>query len=322
MTTVGTAKYTYKLEPDWGTPPPGTAFGPITGVATDSENRVFLLQQYVDPPVLVCDQEGNFLSSWGNGAFVRPHLIHIADDVVYISESADSMVMTYTLDGKPLVLLGRRGVHSDVGTDEYGALVPRAGGPFNRPAKVVPGPSGDLYVADGERNCRVHRFSSDGHLVASWGEPGKTAPGQFHLVHGLLVDKDGRVYVCDRENSRVQVFTADGQYITSWTDLRPPCDVVVDREGVFYVSQLALNATHRYEGYPPPAGTGSALQDSEGRRTVLQGGAPQVSVLDRDGVVLASWDSRSGHGLCVDSRGDIYLALEDDKSVDKYIRQG
>lgn len=228
----------------------------------------------------------------------------------------------YTLDGRLLQVIGRRGVRSDTGTDVYGDLVPMAAGPFNHPTKLVPSPSGDLYVSDGERNCRVHRFSSEGRLIDSWGEPGKAGPNEFHIPHGILVDEGGLVYVCDRENSRIQVFTPDRKYITSWTDMRPPCDIVTDGEGVFYVCQLAFNATHRYGGYPPPAGTGSALRDSAGRRTVLTGGEPQVSVLDKTGAVLARWNCRSAHGLWVDSRGDIYLALGDDRSVDKYIRSG
>ena len=139
----------------------------------------------------------------------------------------------------------------------------------------------------------MHRFSSDGQLIASWGEPGKTEPNQFHLPHSILVGSDGLVYVCDRENSRVQVFSADGKFITMWTDIQKPTDIAVDGDGVFYFSELATDES-----------------------------PSRVSVLDREGNVLARWDSRSAHGLWVDSRGDIYLALTRDTSVDKYVRQG
>ena len=61
-------------------------------------------------------------------------------------------------------------------------------------------------MSDGYRNCRIHRFSPDGTLKSSWGLPGKTAGGEFHLPHSVWVDREGLVYVCDRENSRVQVF--------------------------------------------------------------------------------------------------------------------
>ena len=320
MTTVGAGDYTYRLVQDWAKLPEGRSFAQVCNVATDSQDQVFVFQ-WKDPPVWVFDRDGNYLSSWGNGAFVRPHGFHIAGDLLYVTDTDDSVAMIFTLDGRPIRVLGRRGVHSDTGTEGYGDLVARAAGPFNHPTGLVPSPWGDLYVSDGERNSRVHRFSGDGHLKSSWGEPGKAGTGQFHMPHSILVGPDERIYVCDRENSCIHVFSADGQPITSWTDVRPPCEIVVDSEGVFYVCQLAFNATHRYDGYPPPMGTGSALRDSAGRRTVLPGGEAQVSVLDKNGNVLAQWNCRSAHGLWVDSRGDIYLALVDARSVDKYVRQ-
>ena len=321
MTTVGTGKYIYKLVQDWAKLPQGETFETLSAVATDSQNRVYVFQRG-EPPMLVFDPEGNFLSSWGRGLFNRPHGICISDDIVYVTDSDDSVAFKFTLDGKPLQTLGTRGLHSDTGTEEYGDLVPKAAGPFNHPTELVPAPSGDLYVSDGERNSRVHRFSSDGQLIASWGEPGKDGPNQFHLPHSVLVGRDGRVYVCDRENSRVQVFSADGQFITMWTDLRSPADIAVDKDGIFYVSQFAFNATHRYPDWPPPTGSGSALEDAAGRKTIRPDAPPQISVLDREGNVLARWESRKAHGLWVDSHGDIYLALEDEKTVDKYVRQG
>ena len=168
MTTVGSGKYTYELIQDWAHLPPGETFGRISGLAADSQDRVFAFQQK-DPPMLIFDREGNLLSSWGNRAFVRAHYIHIANDIAYLTDTDDSVAMVYTLDGKPLQVLGQRGVHSDTGTELYGDLVPCGGGPFNHPTRMVPGPTGDLFVSDGERNCRVHRFTKNGELIASWG---------------------------------------------------------------------------------------------------------------------------------------------------------
>src|SRR5712692_5689939 len=291
MTTVGTGKYTYSLIQDWAKLPAGETFAMVSAVATDSQDRVYAFQRK-DPPVLVFDRDGTYLTSWGNGAFLFPHGIYIADDTVYLADRDSSVCLLYTLDGKPIQLLGRHGVHSDTGCERPADLVPRAAGPFNYPSELVPAPSGDLYVSDGYRNSRVHRFSKDGHLIASWGEPGKTEPNQFHLPHSVLVDPAGRVYVCDRENSRIQIFSAEGQYLTMWTDIHRPTDIALDSEGSFYVSELEVN-----------------------------GSSPRISVLDGQGRVLARWYSRSAHGLWVDSHGDIYLALTGNHSVDKYVRQ-
>jgi DNA-binding beta-propeller fold protein YncE len=290
MTTVGAGKYTYELRQDWAQLPPGEEFGTVSAVATDSQDRVYLFQRK-DPPVVIFDRDGRFLSSWGNGNFVNPHGLYIADDIVYVTDREGSVAMKYTLDGKPLQLLGSHGQYSDTGCEVPGEVAPRAAGPFNYLTEMVPSASGDLYVSDGYRNARVHRFSKDGTLISSWGEPGKGGANQFHLPHSLIVGQDGRVYVCDRENSRVQVFSPDGEFITMWTDMQRPLDISQDQDGMFYTSE-------RPEDGKPP----------------------QMSVLDGDGNVLARWPSRSAHGSWVDSHGDLYLALTGDKSVDKYVR--
>lgn len=303
---------------NWAQLPEGMTFGIPSAVATDSHLTVYVLQRG-DPPVLAFDPTGKYIGSWGSGQFSRPHGFFIANDTAYVTDSDASVAHKYTLEGQHLLTLGTRDVHSDTGTEIYGDLVPRAAGPFNHPTKMVMGPSGHLYVSDGERNARVHRFTPDGHLLASWGVPGKNGLGEFHLPHSLFVDNDDRVYVCDRENSCLQVFTGDGVPAAIWTDLRPPTDIAMDVDGAFYVAQFAFNVTHRYPGYPPPAGWGSTLKDAGGRRTIRHDAPPQISILDRDGNALTSWTSRKAHGLCVDSRGNIYTAVEDEKAVDKYV---
>src|SRR5919198_1751281 len=241
MATVGTGKYTYELIENWAKLPPGQTFGNTSAVATDSHDNVYVFQRK-EPPILVFDRDGNYLRCWGIGAFANPHGIYIANDIVYLTDREDSVCLTYTLDGKPLQVLGKRGEHSDTGCERPGDLVPRAAGPFNYPTEMVPAPSGDLYVSDGYRNARVHRFTRDGQLINSWGQPGKTAPGQFHLPHSLIVAHE-KVYVCDRENHRIQVFSLDGAFLEMWTDIQRPMDISVDREEVLYVSEGSVNGS-------------------------------------------------------------------------------
>ena len=209
MATVGTGKYQYELIENWAKLPPGQTFGTTSAVATDSRDRVYVFQRK-DPPMMIFERDGTYLNCWGIGAFADPHGIYIENDIVYLTDRSDSVCLIYTLDGKPLQVLGKRGEHSDTGGERPGDLVPRAAGPFNYPTEMVPAPSGDLYVSDGYRNARVHRFAADGRLRMSWGEPGKTAPNQFHLPHSLVIDEDGIIYLCDRENSRIQVFRRRG----------------------------------------------------------------------------------------------------------------
>ena len=178
MTTVGSGKFTYTLIQDWAKLPPGQEFGTVSAIATDSQDRVYAFQR-AEPPVVIFDRDGNYLSSWGNGNFVSPHGLFIKDDIVYVTDREGSTAMRYTLDGKPLQIIGEHGVYSDTGCEEIGAVCPRSAGPFNFITEMVPHPSGDLYISDGYRNARVHRFTKDG----PWYPPGvsraKAAPTSF-----------------------------------------------------------------------------------------------------------------------------------------------
>jgi DNA-binding beta-propeller fold protein YncE len=291
MTTVGSGKYSYVLEENWAQLPEGMTMGNASAVATDSQHRVYVFQRK-DPPVLIFGPGGNFLGSWGLRAISEAHGIYIQDDIVYITDRTDSVCVIFTLDGKPLQVIGDRGVHSDTGCEIPGELCPRSAGPFNYPTEIVPAPNGDLYVSDGYRNARVHRFTWDGQLKQSWGQPGKTEPGHFHLPHSLLIHDDV-LYLCDRENHRLQLFTLDGEFIAIWDDIQRPMDISVDGDGVLYVSEGSVD-----------------------------GSSARVSVLDTSGAVLSRFDCRGpGHGSWVDSRGDIYVGLSDGTGVDKFVRQ-
>ena len=108
MATVGTGTYRYTADMDWAKLPPGESFAMVSAVATDSQGRVYAFQRK-DPPVVVFDQDGEFLTSWGNGAFLFPHGFHIAGDIVYVTDRDSSVCIMYTLDGKPIQMLGRHG---------------------------------------------------------------------------------------------------------------------------------------------------------------------------------------------------------------------
>ena len=156
----------------------------------------------------------------------------------------------------------------------------------------MPAPNGDLYVSDGYRNARVHRFSSDGQLKQSWGEPGKGGPGEFHLPHSIVAHPNGNLYLCDRENNRMQIYSPDGEHLAMWEDMRRPLDISIDSEDNLVISEGGVN-----------------------------GMSPRVSIMDPDGNVLARWDSQSAHGSWVDVHGNIYMALGAQERVDKYVRQ-
>jgi len=291
MTRVGAGKHTYELVRDFPKMPKGESLGVISRVVTDSQDRVYVFQRK-DPPVVMFDRDGNYLGYWGMGAVKEAHGLKIVGDVAYTTDRPDSVAVSFTLDGRPLLVLGQRGVHSDTGNVKSPWLAERPGGPFNHPTEMMPHPNGDIYVTDGYRNCRVHRFTRDGRLVKSWGTPGKDE-GQFHLPHSLAIDPEGRLYVADRGNKRIQIFTPEGEFLGQWTGMGGPNDIARGNDGTYYIAEQ--------EDGDKPA---------------------YVCVRDGNGSVLTRLESRHIHGIGVDSRGDIYAGLTVDKSVDKFVRVG
>jgi DNA-binding beta-propeller fold protein YncE len=282
---------TYELIRDFLKPPSDQPLGIVSRVATDSQDRVYVFQRK-NPPVMVFDRDGNFLSAWGTGEVTDPHGLKIVDDIVYTTDRSDSVAKSFTLDGSLLLSLGQRGVHSDTGCTGSPWLAERAAGPFNHPTEMIAHPNGDLYVTDGYRNARVHRFTRDGQLVTSWGAPGK-APGEFHLPHSIATDQAGTLYVADRANKRIQIFTPDGKVLGQWTGMGGPNDITRAQDGTFVIAEQEDGDNPAY-----------------------------VCVRDADGNVLARMASRHVHGIGVDSHGDIYAGLTVDRSVDKFVRTG
>jgi hypothetical protein len=281
---------TYERKPDFLKPPADLPLGVVSRVACDAQDRIYVFQRK-DPPVMVFDRDGNFLASWGSGEVTDPHGLKIVGDTVYTTDRSDSVAKAFTLDGKPLLTLGQRGVHSDTGCTGAPWLAQRAAGPFNHPTEMIAHPNGDLYVTDGYRNARVHRFTRDGRLVRSWGSPGK-GPGEFHLPHSIAFDDEGTLLVADRSNKRIQIFTPDGEYRGEWTGMGGPNDITRGTDGNYYIAEQE------------------------------DGGKPAyVCVRDKNGAVLARLESRHVHGVGVDSRGDLYAGLTVDRSVDKFVRQ-
>jgi peptidylamidoglycolate lyase len=83
------------------------------------------------------------------------------------------------------------------------------------PTDVAVAPDGSLYVSDGYRNSRVIKFSADGNYITSWGSYGK-GPGDFDVPHSIAIDSEGRIYVADRGNARLQIFDSNGKFLTEW----------------------------------------------------------------------------------------------------------
>ena len=129
-----------------------------------------------------------------------------------------------------------------------------SGDPFNRCTHVAIDPrNGDFFVSDGYGNARIHKYSPDGRLLFSWGESGN-GPGQFNIAHNICTSSDGRVYLADRENHRVQVFNSDGHFLDQWVNMARPCGLYIDQAaGLVYIGELgaAIGANDQGHGLGP-----------------------------------------------------------------------
>ena len=283
---IGSGRFTYEIAVDWEKLPPGYSWTDAAAVATDSQDRVYVFNRG-EHPMIVFDSEGNFIKSWGEGVFTRAHGLTFAPDgTLYCTDDGDHTVRKCTLDGEVLMTIGTPGQAADL----YG------GQPFNRCTHVAIDPrTGDLYVSDGYGNARVHKYSPDGKLLFSWGEPG-TDPGQFNIVHNIATDGNGYVYVADRENHRVQVFDSQGRYETQWVNLHRPCALYISDEQHVYIGELgygmSVNRDH------PNIGPRITVMDTSGERLAVVG---HLGFGQDVGQFMAP------HGLCLDSRDNIYV---------------
>jgi sugar lactone lactonase YvrE len=196
-------------------------------------------------------------------------------------------VVKCTLDGRELWTLGT----GQVGAD---------GQPFNRPTDIALTPEGDFYVSDGYGNRRVHHFDPDRKLIRSWGEEG-TGPGQFVLVHDVWFDMRGgrrRLWVCDRTNHRIQIFTPEGEFVEEKTGFRRPNGIWVDSAGYMYVAELDARVT---------------ILDPNDQVIGYIGGDPERV----PGKLLKP------HAIWGDSRGNLYVSeVEDGARIQKFTRTG
>ena len=157
--------------------------------------------------------------------------------------------------------------------------------------------TGEFYVSDGYGNARVHKYSPDGNLLFSWGESG-TGPGQFNIAHNVCTDKDGWVYVADRENHRIQVFDKNGKFETQWTNMARPCGLYIDKSGDqrVYVGELGVAIGPNSQAYG--LGPRITIMDIQGNELMRLGDGPEG---EAPGQFIAP------HGVCIDSHGDIYV---------------
>ncbi len=271
----------YDLVEGWGEMPDGWLWGQVGGVAVDSQDNVHAFTR-APHPYRIFDKSGKLQDHWGEQIFEDAHGICITpNDDVYLVDRDPQVVLKFNKSGRHMLSMGNRHKPSDTGYTNESRTVTHAGPPFHHPTDVSIGPNGEIFVSDGYRNCRVHQYSNNGELVNSFGEPGN-ADGQFVLVHSVWYHK-GKLYVADRQNNRIQVFTPEGKHLATWPGYDQPCKIYIDNEDVMYVAELG----------------------------------DRVTIADLDGNVIGRWGGERSHdpgkfwgphGIWTDSEGSIYVA--------------
>jgi peptidylamidoglycolate lyase len=286
----------YTVIHGWPVLPEGYVLGQVSGVGVDSHNHVWIFHRadhswpvddaqrnsLISAPTILCfdGASGKLLASWGENMFRTPHGLRMdAADNIWVTDLDLHQVFKFDHAGKLLMTIGEKGVP---GLD---------GRHFNRPADIAFATDGSIYVADGYGNSRIAHFKGNGAFIRDWGQRGN-APGEFDNPHGIALDVQGKVYIADRNNGRIQVFTADGNFVAQWKNnlLGRPWSVAFGREGNLYVVDGG-------DLKPSPPDRGRLLK------------------LTPEGKILTTWSSFGnydgqlfwGHDIAVGRDGAVYV---------------
>jgi len=304
----------YRTVEKWFTLPEGRAMGSTSAVAVAPNGHIWVAERCgVNScaasnlaPILEFDQSGKLLQSFGAGMFIFPHGFSIdKEGNIWVTdgqgaEGKGHQVFKFSPQGKVLLTLGKAGVAGD-GQDT-----------FNQPDSVAIAPNGDIFVSDGHTpmmgNARIVKFSKDGKFIKQWGGHG-SGPGQFEVPHTIAFDSQGRLFVGDRANNRIQIFDQEGKFLTEWKQFSRPSGIFIDRNDVIYVTDS--ESTDR-PGYGNNPGW---------KRGIRIGSA-------KDGKVTAfipdptpgTGATSTSEGVAADAQGNVYGAEVGARDVKKYVK--
>ena len=317
----------YEVDLSWPKPLPNRwALGGLGGVCVDAQDHVLILNRQdvndgdlngarLAPPIIELDPAGNVVHSWGDLKVMDPrlHSCHFdAEGSVWIAASPSGMVQKYSHDGSKLLLtIGKQGVFDSSDGTAKGKPLNSNAATFYMPSSIfVDRQNGEVYVADGEGaggNRRIAVMDRTGRFLRQW------QPADMDVVHCLTIARDGLVYVCNRNGSRIQIYDKTGNLKKNidvpWTPVTPPADGPITQSG---------GAVVAIDFSPDP---GSALM------FVINQNNSQIEVIDRQTGRKVSSFGRPGsfpgqfnqpHGIAVDSKGNVYVAENRGKRIHKF----
>ncbi|HUA84345.1 MAG TPA: peptidyl-alpha-hydroxyglycine alpha-amidating lyase family protein [Bryobacteraceae bacterium] len=233
--------------------PPDLYLGEASGVAVNSKGHIFIFSRgnstgpaygATAAQLLEFSPDGKYLREIGHNlyAWSFAHAVRVdPEDNIWAVDKGSDMIIEFNPEGRVKMVFGRKKEASDEGATAWTHVTPRRpaiDGEFRQPTDVTWDPAGDIFISDGYINSRVAKFDKNGRWVKQWGTFGKE-PGQFNTPHSIAADAKGNIYVADRGNSRIQVFTPNGDFereirirvpvppdVVPWMGPKPPADAV------------------------------------------------------------------------------------------------
>ena len=203
---------------------PSLDIGRVPAVTGDGDGNLYIIQRNSDiDAIIVTDRNGTVIRSFGKGLFDYAHSIRLDQEGnVWAVDAMTSMIYKFSPQGDILLEISVGGI-PDI------ERIQRAS------ADIAFADDGSIYVADGYANGRIVVYDPSGQKIREWGQRGNGA-GEFNLPHGIDVAPDGTVYVADRENGRIQIFTAEGSYLKEWHYGGRIISIAFSPDGELYLS--------------------------------------------------------------------------------------
>ena len=274
----------YESNKNWCIVPTSVDWDEVAGTAIDKEGNVILFARG-KTSVIVLNKQGEFIKTIGEKDFLRPHAVRVdSKNYLWFVGDGDHTVKKYDLDGNKLMTIGIPNSPAEL----------HSGVPFNRCTDVaIDYDTESIFISDGYGNSNVHKFSINGEFIKSWGSPG-TDESQFNIVHNIVIDANGYLYVADRENHRVQIFDQGGAFVDQITNMHRPCALNIHNDKL-YVGEL---------------GYGMSVNQN------VPNIGPRISVYNLNKELLFRWGEGFGnnpnqlyapHSIAIDDDGNIYL---------------
>lgn len=311
--TLGAGSCRFKLDPAWGQLPSGMKYGLGCAIVVDKQDRGFVTSRSTQPCVAIFDKDGKLLETWGKD-FAQAVGYGSAEEVqatahgLYLAEENGTEYLYWTenvarakgADGKVGKSYGARVYKTDLqGKVLYTlGMVEKESDTAQRldltnPTDVAVAPNGDIYIVDGYGSQKVHRFSKDFKKLKTIGGRGK-GHGQFNTCHGVWVNtlrKEPEVYIADRANHRLEVYSLDLEYKRTVPDLRLPC-CFYQQGGRLYVPELDARVTVLDDKDQVVArlGDGKGIPDAEINKHPDKFAKPHALTLDsRGNLFVLEW---------------------------------